>query len=391
MHRSCINDQIHKWISICGGKTLKTISIPLSILLLAPLGVPARADFKYTETSKITGGSLKGAMKFAGVFSKQASQITKPMVTTHYVKGKHLRTDNPDGQIQIIDLEGRRILNIDTIKHTYSEITFDQMKESLENAQQKIQQQQNSKTADPNANDAKANMDVKFKVTPGTGSREIMGQTANETKVEMELDVQAQDASQASQQNGAVTGAMLTTMDMWVAPSVPGYEELGQFYAQMGKEINWVPPSNLHLDPRASQSLDELQKNSANLRGFPLLQYMVMSMVAKDASGNVIQPASPPPSSSSSSSSSSSDSTPTSMSGVMVKGLGGLFNKKKKQDDSTDPSSQNPPPPATPGSLIEMTIEVDSYSDAALDASLFDIPAGYTRITQDAGQMLGGK
>ncbi|HET6142453.1 MAG TPA: hypothetical protein VFE02_03025 [Candidatus Acidoferrales bacterium] len=372
---------------------MKTVSVTLSIfLLLAPFTVPARADFKYTETSKITGGALKSAMKFAGVFSKQASQATKPVVTTHYVKGKRLRTDNSDGQIQIIDLEGRRIIDIDPVKHTYSEITFDQMKQAMENAQQKMQQQmdQNSPAQDPKAKDVKANMDVKFKVTPGTSSREIMGQSTNETKVEIEMNLQAQDTSKTSQPNDQVNGSVLTTMDMWVAPSVPGYEELGRFYAQMAKEINWVPPSNIHVDPRASQSLDELQKNSANLKGFPLLQYMVMSMVAKDAQGNVVQPSSPPPSSSSSSSS-SSDSTPTSMSGAMAKGIGGLFNKKKKQDDAADQNSQNPPPPSTPGSLIEMTIEVSSYSDSSLDANLFDIPSGFTRIVQNADQLLSTK
>ena len=369
---------------------MKTFSVPLSILLLAPLSVPARADFKYTETAKITGGALKSAMKIAGVFSRQASQATKPVVTTHYLKGKRLRTDDSEGQIQIIDLEGRRIVTIDPVKHTYSEITFDQMKEAMQNAQQKMQQQmdQNSKAQDPKANDVKTNMDVKFKVTPGTSSRQVMGQTTNETKVEIEMDVQAQDTSKTSQPNDQVNGSVLTTMDMWVAPSVPGYEELGQFYAQMAREIDWVPPSNIHVDPRASESLDELKKNSANLKGFPLIEYMVMSMVSKDAAGNTIQPSAPPPSSTSSS---SSDSMPTSMSGAVAKGLGGLFNKKKKQDDAADQNSQNPPPPSTPGSLIEMTIEVNSFSDSSLDATLFDIPSGFTQIVQNADQMLGGK
>jgi hypothetical protein len=152
----------------------------------------------------------------------------------------------------------------------------------------------------------------------------------------------------------------------------------------MAKDINWVPPSNIHVDPRASQSLDELQKNSANLKGFPLLQYMTMSMAGQqDSSGNAAQ------NSNASSSSSNSDSTPTSLSGAMTKGLGGLFGKKKKQDDSADQNAQNPPPPSTPGSLIEMTIEVNSYSDAPLDSSLFEIPAGYTRVTENPNQLIG--
>jgi hypothetical protein len=75
----------------------------------------------------------------------------------------------------------------------------------------------------------------------------------------------------------------------------------------------------------------------------------------------------------------------------MVKGLGGLFGKKKKQDDAADQNSKNPPPPSTPGSLIEMTIEVNSFSDGSLDSGLFDVPAGFTRVTENPDQLIGGK
>jgi len=75
----------------------------------------------------------------------------------------------------------------------------------------------------------------------------------------------------------------------------------------------------------------------------------------------------------------------------MAKSLGGLFGKKKKQDDTADLNSQNPPPPSTPGSLMEMTIEVNSFSDSSLDSSLFDVPAGYTRVTESPDQIMGSK
>jgi hypothetical protein len=366
---------------------VKAINITLTILLLAPLSVPARADFKYTETAKVTGGAVKSAMKFAGVFSKKAAQATQPVVTTRYVKGGRLRTDNPDGKIQIIDAEGRRIIDIDTQKRTYTEITFEQMKTAIQNAQQQAQKKMEK---DPKATDAKANVKVNFKVTPGTGTREIMGQTTNESKVQIDMEMQAQDTSQSAQPSGPVSGTMVTTMDMWVAPSVTGYHEFADFYTRMAKEINWVPPSNIQVDPRASQSLDELQKNSANLKGFPLLQYMTMSMAGQqDSSGNAAQNSNS--SSASSTSSSDSDSSPTSMSGAMAKGLGGIFGKKKKQDDAADQNSKNPPPPSTPGSLIEMTIEVNSFSDGSLDSGLFDVPAGFTRVTEDPDQLIGGK
>ena len=54
------------------------IALVLASLLLFTLSTPCFADFQYTETTKITGGAAVGAMKFAGVFSKDARQAARP-------------------------------------------------------------------------------------------------------------------------------------------------------------------------------------------------------------------------------------------------------------------------------------------------------------------------
>jgi hypothetical protein len=243
----------------------------------------------------------------------------------------------------------------------------------------------------PKSKDATANVNAKITVTPGTGSRQIQGLTANEMKIQidMEIQAQAQDGGQTSAQpSGPMSGTISTSIDSWVAPAVPGYQEVGEFYQRMAKEINWVPPSNIRVDPRVSQSMDELQKNQSAFKGLPLLQYLSMSMAGQQgaAAGSATDANS---SGSNTNNSSSSSDTPTSVSGAMVKGLGGLFGKKKNKDEApADQNSQNPPPPSTPGSLIEMTIEVTSFSNAALDSSSFEIPAGFTRVQQDPEQIL---
>ena len=58
---------------------------------------------------------------------------------------------------------------------------------------------------------------------------------------------------------------MTMTVDMFMAPSVPGYQEIGEFTAAWRKSY-WVPPSNIHVDPRVTQGLSELQNNSASSR-----------------------------------------------------------------------------------------------------------------------------
>lgn len=62
--------------------------------------------------------------------------------------------------------------------------------------------------------------------------------------------------------------------------------------------------------------------------------------------------------------------------------LGGFHRKKKDQaQGSSGGASQSAsPPPSQPGSLMEMTVEVTSFSTAALDNSLFAPPAGYSQV-----------
>jgi hypothetical protein len=365
---------------------MKIVTAVMLCALLIFGAAPARADFKYSDTSRITGGTLKSMMKTVGIFSKQASQAMKPVTTTRYVKGDFMRSDEADGKVQIIDLAGRRIITVDSQQRTYTEMTFDEMKAAMEKATQQMQQKMDK---DPKKQDVQASMNAKINVTPGTASRQIQGMTANEMKVQIDMEIQAQQQNQASQPNQPVSGTISTSIDSWVAPAVPGYEEVAEFYKRMAKEINWVPPSAIHIDPRVSQSMDELQKNQGAFKGLPLLQYLSMTMVGQQgANGSTADNGNASNANANSSSSSSSD-TPTSASDAMVKGLGGLFGKKKKKDEAADqPNPQNPPPPSTPGALLEMTIEVTSFSNAALDGSLFQIPAGFTRVQQSPDQTL---
>ena len=366
---------------------MKAMIVGVLCSLLMFGGQPARADFKYSDTSKITGGSLKGMMKTVGMFSKQASQAMKPVSTTRYIKGDRMRADNADGRVEIIDLSGRRIIEIDPQKRTYTEVTFDEMKAAIQKAQEQAQQKMDK---DPKTKDMKTNLSAKINVTPGTASRQILGQTANEMKVQIDMEVQAQtqsDLQSPAQPSGPVSGTISTNIDSWVSPSVPGYEEVVVFYQRMTKEINWVPPSSIRVDPRVSQSMDELQKNQSAFKGLPLLQYLSMTMVGQHgAAANTTEGNN---ANADGSSSSSRSDTPTSASDAMVKGLGGLFSKKKKKDDAeAQQDNQNPPPPSTPGSLMEMIIEVTSFSNTALDASLFEIPTGFTRVQQNPDQIL---
>src|SRR5262250_2104449 len=109
------------------------------LLLVAGL---AQADFKYTEKSQMTGGSMMALANTLGKFSNNAQQMNEPQISTTAVKGNRLRREDSKGSVELIDLDGRSIIRIDNTNTSYSVMTFEQMKQAMLRAQEKMKEQQ---------------------------------------------------------------------------------------------------------------------------------------------------------------------------------------------------------------------------------------------------------
>jgi hypothetical protein len=344
----------------------------------------SRADFKYTQQSKVTGGALAGVTKTLGVFSKSARQANEPQLSTTMVHGNRLRTEHSTGTVEIIDLDGRRFIHIDTAKKTYTIQTFDQLKQQLAQAQEKMKDEQ-AKQAAKHGDPQTMTMVPKFDMQATGASHPVLNLPAKEVKMRVDLLFKSTDPKTEADLEKSQMSTWMTA-DSWYG-TVPGYDELQKFYMKMAKELDWVPGSMGMGNPQMSQAAEEFRKNAVKMEGMPLLQYTSFGMAANgQAQGGDAQPQAaqqPPPSSS------NDNSTPTSASGALAKGLGGLFKKKQQQssDSANAPSATNPnnppPPAAVPGSMMDMTIEVTSYSKDSLDASLFDVPSGYAQVQAD--------
>jgi hypothetical protein len=361
----------------------KTTAFYLGALILAAF--PAYGDFKYTESSKMTGGAMAGMVKFMGAVSKQARQSMQPTVSTTYVKGNLMRRDRAEGRSEIVDLDQRRIIFIDNQKRTYSITTFDQMKAALAHARDTAR----SQNASQPQSQQQANVQVtpKVDVTKTGKTATILNLPASEVQMRIDMEVQSTDPSSQGQ-----SASMWVKSNSWITPNIPGYEELTAFYQKMGKEMEWVPGAVMGGNPQMSQGMAQLRQNAAALKGFPLLQYVSMGMAATGqppAQGGQAQQAQTAPTQSQSS------TQVTSPSDAIAKGIGGMlggFGRKKKQqqDQSAQGTSTGaeasglpPAPPAAPGSLMDMTVQVTAYSSDALEEDLFSIPAGYTQVQSD--------
>jgi hypothetical protein len=331
------------------------------------------ADFTYQETSTITGGMIAGVMKVAGVFSKQARE---PIESTVSVKGDKMVRKTAT-HVSLIDLGSQTITTIDLQKKTYSVMTFDEMKQALEQMRQKMQQKQ-----DPN----KGQMSFQVSAKNTGNAKQVGGFDAKELILTMKMVGADQSTGQQ--------GGMVITTDMWLAPAISGYGEVRDFQKRMAEKLNWAPGGNLFMNrPDVADGMAEVNKEIGKLDGMPVLTFVTMG-----AEGTA-----PPPSGDTSQQPAAQQQQQQqqekpSVGGALGGALGGRFGlgrKKKPADDSaSQPSSssgqtsgQSGQPASTPGSLLEMKTELSSFSSNAVGAEQFSIPAGFKKVEPDMRRM----
>jgi hypothetical protein len=351
-----------------------TTSVFSALVLLCGI---CRADFKYSETTKVTGGALMGAVKFASVFSKNAKQSMAPATRTVSVKANKMREDQSDGKVQIIDLEGKRFIEIDPQNKTYGIMTFAEMKAEMERRQQEMQEKMKEEQAKHPSQNANVKITPKFESAETGATKVVLGVPTKELKAKMEMLMESDDPKAQGQQVSTVVNS-----DQWIAQDVPGYSEVHNFYLKMAKELDWVPGQmkQTMANSNVQFSLAELRKNNlAHITGMPMITYVSMSMGGNAAQAGATQPAAqqPPPQQT------QDTSVPTSTNAIVMKSLGGMFKKKQQQQDA-QASGNTANPASTPGSLMDMETEITSYSSDSLDASLFEPPAGYTQVQKPA-------
>lgn len=354
---------------------LKRVVTMAAFMTLA--GSSLLADFTYQETSTITGGMMMSIMKVAGAFSKQARE---PIQATVAVKGDKM-VHRTSTTASVIDLGSGTITHIDFQKKQYSVMTFEEMKQMMEQMQQKAQKSQKSDQAE-----------MKFKVSAdATGkSKQVAGLEAKEMILKMEME--------ATDQQSGQKGGMTVTTDMWIAPGIPGYQEVRDFQRRMAEKMNWTPGGNMFMsNPQVSQGMAEVYKEAAKVDGMPVQQFISMGMAGQPGTGGApadgsAPPAQPQPTQQQPQAQQQQSAPPTSLGGALGGALGGRFGLgRKKQADQPAPASNAPASggqaSGAPGSLLEMTTELNNYSAGPADASLFEVPAGFKKVDSDLKKM----
>jgi hypothetical protein len=325
----------------------------LTILGIGGLAVsPLLADFSYQQTSTITGGLMASLMKVAGVFSKQARE---PIRATIAVKGDRMAHRSAT-YASIIDLGAETITHIDLQKKTYTVTTFAEMKQMMEQASQNAAQHKKGDQPD---------VTFKVSVTDTGQSKSISGYDAHEKILKMEM----QSTDPQTQQQGA----MAITTDMWITAPVAGYQEVRDFYRKMAEKMDWSPEGGMFASrPDVAKGMAEVYKEAAKVDGMPVFE--TVSMGGQGQGGAAASSSTPP-------AQQQQSSRPS-----LGSAIGGKLGIGRKKDTDQPSDQQSTGSGSAPGSLLEMTTEMASFSSNAVDNSLFEIPAGFKKVDAKAGR-----
>jgi hypothetical protein len=350
----------------------RTLSATLAMVVFAPF---ALADFKYEQTSRMTGGSMMAMMKLAARFNKAAMEPTN---TTVAVKGNRM-VMNHGKTAMIYDLDKETVTDVNFEKNEYSVITFGEMKAFFaKNAKGGV------------SSNATVEVDVKE-----TGKTDVIaGMKTREFLLSLKFEA-------ANPQTGK-TGEMKMEMSNWMAPKLPGYEEVNAFHVRMAQKMDMGALFG-GMAGGMSKGMAEAAKKMAMMDGVPLLQITRMmptdpeQMKQMEQAAQAQQAQEAQQRQGPTAGQVAEESATREVAGRLgrIGGLGGALGGLGRKRQSTPAPAPAPAPAAAPAaapveaskgsftsaaSLMEMTIETKSHSNSGVDDGMFAVPGGFKLV-----------
>jgi hypothetical protein len=189
--------------------------------------------------------------------------------------------------------------------------------------------------------------------------------------------------AEATDTTSGQSGAMAITNDMWMAPEIPGYGEVREFYKRFAEKMGPIygeggfNPSLLASQPRAGAGIADMVKEMSKLKGVPVMQVMRMGATTNGQPLPAASEAPLPPQPAGPAMPSAKDVAAS----ALASQFGGFgFGRKKKTDDPPPPAADASGPPPPYSVLIESTTQISSLSTAPVDPNQFNIPAGFKQV-----------
>ena len=189
------------------------------------------------------------------------------------------------------------------------------------------------------------------------------------------------------------SGSMAITNDMWMVPSVPGYDQVSDFHKRFAVKMSDATvglgydfSKMLSQNPGAGQALNDMAGEMQKLKGVPIMQVMRMGTTIN---GQPLPAASEAPL--------PADASPAAPSSGQIAKIrngfhdpshfGGFGKKKSDSSDQSADQNANSSAQAQPSNaiLMETQITTSNFSSAPVDPSHFEVPAGFRLVQPPTG------
>ena len=338
------------------------IALALAACLAVASTQALRADVRSDQKTKF---QLAGPLgKVVNFFGGKAAR--DGVTSTVALKGDRMMTTTGDSGGQIIDLAEEKVYNLDLKKKSYTVVTFAQLRQQMEEARKRAQEEaaknpEADKPAqrDPNAKEVEVDFDVK-----NTGEKKDINGFATTQSI---MTITVREKGKTLQQ----AGGMVLTSDIWLTPSIPAMKEVADFhmkYAQKlyGPMIEGASPqdmaSAMAMYPQMKPALERMAAEGRKLQGTAILTTTTIDAVQSAEQMAASQ-------SSAGDAKSSGGSAPTSVGGL-IGGFGRRMAKKKEDEPAV---AAGPKDRAT---VLTTTNETLKLSTTVADAEVA-VPAGF--------------
>jgi hypothetical protein len=340
------------------------------------------AEFSYTRTTRVTGGSLLNMTRFI----PGAGSIKEPQTHTIAIKGGKMVTYDKDNA-SIIDADAETMTQIDFKKKQYSMITFAEMKQAMLAMRQQLEQMQAQLKAQGQELPAVNPLDsIKISVKDTGQSKQISGLDTKNYILTMEM----------SPPPGAPPNLLpKTTMDSWVTPKLPGYDEVTQFGLKLASKLSDFMPDmgNLGMSrPDIAKSTNAMSKEMTKINGIPVYETFTMRTVQQAGPGGASGPSlggAVKEGAKQGAEEGTRDAVRSKLGRLGgVGGLGGLGRKKEEPPKPADqPAKEVTWQEVT---LLEQVTELTNLS-STVDASKFAVPAGFKQVEHEMKKLANRK
>jgi hypothetical protein len=307
-----------------------------------------RAEVKTEERSQLKLEGMMGGMM--GMFVGKAAK--EGVINTVAVKSNRKMTMS-ENTGEIIDLDEQKVYNLDLKKKTYEALTFEEMRQRLQEARDKAAKAE-PKEAKPSS---EKQMEFDFSLKESGQKRLINGYDCREVV----MTITGHEKGKTLEEGGG----MVMTAHIWLGPSIPAIKEIADFDQRYAKALEGTISFGgsaeqmamaMAIYPGMKDMIGKMQMESVNMEGAQIFTEVIMETVSNPAQVSEEQ---------------KKESEPSSVSSIS--GLGGMLGRRLSRKKDTEGDANKPKNRAT---ILTFNHELLKVS-TSLSAADLAIPAGF--------------